>query len=125
MEAVQESRNNDDDCKGCCHYGGIFDTVLSMIKPERLASGIGALTATIGELVAHFCCSINGGKTKSAKLGAMSVTMVAMASLVPHSGMRCCKLASIDSGKTGFEHRCPRLYHGWADCCFGRAQNWW
>lgn len=71
-------------------------TVLSMIKPERLAGGIGALTATIGELVGAFLLLDKfGGKTKSAKLGAM----VAMASSVLILAGAAAKLASIDSGK--------------------------
>lgn len=71
-------------------------TVLSMIKPERLAGGIGALTATIGELVGAFLLLGKfGGKTKSAKLGAM----VAMASSVLILAGAAAKLASIDSGK--------------------------
>ena len=75
-------------------------TVLSMIKPERLAGGIGALTATIGELVGAFLLLDKfGGKTKSAKLGAMSVTMVAMASSALILAGAAAKLASIDSGK--------------------------
>lgn len=75
-------------------------TVLSMIKPERLAGGIGALTATIGELVgAFFLLDKFGGKTKSAKLGAMSVAMVAMASSTLILAGAAAKLASIDSGK--------------------------
>lgn len=75
-------------------------TVLSMIKPERLAGGIGALTATIGELVGAFLLLDKfGGKTKSAKLGAMSVAMVAMASSVLILAGAAAKLASIDSGK--------------------------
>lgn len=75
-------------------------TVLSMIKPERLAGGIGALTATIGELVGAFLLLDKfGGNTKSAKLGAMSVTMVAMASSVLILAGAAAKLASIDSGK--------------------------
>ena len=73
-------------------------TVLSMIKPERLAGGIGALTATIGELVGAFLLLDKfGGKTKSAKLGAMS--MVAMASSVLILAGAAAKLASIDSEK--------------------------
>lgn len=75
-------------------------TVLSMIKPERLAGGIGALTATIGELVGAFLLLDKfGGKTKSAKLGAMSVAMVAMASSVLILAGAAAKLASIDRGK--------------------------
>lgn len=75
-------------------------TVLSMIKPERLAGGIGALTATIGELVGAFLLLDKfGGKTKSAKLGAMSVAMVAMASSALILAGAAAKLASIDSGK--------------------------
>lgn len=75
-------------------------TVLSMIKPERLAGGIGALTATIGELVGAFLLLDKfGGKTKSAKLGAMSVAMVAMASSTLILAGAAAKLASIDSGK--------------------------
>lgn len=75
-------------------------TVLSMIKPERLAGGIGALTATIGELVGAFLLLDKfGGNTKSAKLGAMSVTMVAMASSALILAGAAAKLASIDSGK--------------------------
>lgn len=75
-------------------------TVLSMIKPERLAGGIGALTATIGELVGAFLLLDKfGGKTKSAKLGAMSVAMVAMASSALILAGAAEKLASIDSGK--------------------------
>lgn len=75
-------------------------TVLSMIKPERLAGGIGALTATIGELVGAFLLLDKfGGKTKSAKIGAMSVAMVAMASSVLILAGAAAKLASIDSGK--------------------------
>lgn len=75
-------------------------TVLSMIKPERLAGGIGALTATIGELVGAFLLLDKfGGKTKSAKLGAMPVAMVAMASSVLILAGAAAKLASIDSGK--------------------------
>lgn len=75
-------------------------TVLSLIKPERLAGGIGALTATIGELVGAFLLLDKfGGKTKSAKLGAMSVTMVAMASSALILAGAAAKLASIDSGK--------------------------
>lgn len=75
-------------------------TVLSMIKPERLAGGIGALTVTIGELVGAFLLLDKfGGKTKSAKLGAMSVTMVAMASSALILAGAAAKLASIDSGK--------------------------
>ena len=75
-------------------------TVLSMIKPELLAGGIGALTATIGELVGAFLLLDKfGGKTKSAKLGAMSVAMVAMASSVLILAGAAAKLASIDSGK--------------------------
>ena len=75
-------------------------TVLSMIKPERLAGGIGALTVTIGELVGAFLLLDKfGGNTKSAKLGAMSVTMVAMASSALILAGVAAKLASIDSGK--------------------------
>ena len=75
-------------------------TVLSMIKPERLAGGIGALTATIGELVGAFLLLDKfGGNTKSAKLGAMSVAMVAMASSALILAGAAAKLASIDSGK--------------------------
>ena len=75
-------------------------TVLSMIKPEQLAGGIGALTATIGELVGAFLLLDKfGGKTKSAKLGAMSVAMVAMASSALILAGAAAKLASIDSGK--------------------------
>lgn len=75
-------------------------TVLSMIKPERLAGGIGALTATIGELVGAFLLLDKfGGKTKSTKLGAMSVAMVAMASSALILAGAAAKLASIDSGK--------------------------
>lgn len=74
--------------------------VLSMIKPERLAGGIGVLTATIGELVGAFLLLDKfGGKTKSAKLGAMSVAMVAMASSTLILAGAAAKLASIDSGK--------------------------
>ena len=75
-------------------------TVLSMIKPERLAGGIGALTATIGELVGAFLLLDKfGGKMKSAKLGAMSVAMVAMASSTLILAGAAAKLASIDSEK--------------------------
>lgn len=75
-------------------------TVLSMIKPERLAGGIGALTATIGELVGAFLLLDKfGGKTKSTKLGTMSVAMVAMASSALILAGAAAKLASIDSGK--------------------------
>lgn len=75
-------------------------TVLSMIKPERLAGGIGALTATIVELVGAFLLLDKfGGKTKSANLGAMSVAMVAMASSTLILAGAAAKLASIDSGK--------------------------
>lgn len=75
-------------------------TVLSMIKPERLAGGIGALAATIGELVGAFLLLDKfGGNTKSAKLGAMSVAMVAMASSALILAGAAAKLASIDSGK--------------------------
>lgn len=75
-------------------------TVLSIIKPERLAGGIGALTATIGELVGAFLLLDKfGGKMKSAKLGAMSVAMVAMASSTLILAGAAAKLASIDSEK--------------------------
>lgn len=75
-------------------------TVLSIIKPERLAGGIGALTATIGELVGAFLLLDKfGGKMKSAKLGAMSVAMIAMASSTLILAGAAAKLASIDSEK--------------------------
>ena len=75
-------------------------TVLSMIKPERLAGGIGALTATIGELVGAFLLLDKfGGNTKSTKLTAMSVAMVAMASSALILAGAAAKLASIDGGK--------------------------
>ena len=75
-------------------------TVLSMIKPERLAGSIGALTATIGELVGAFLLLDKfGGNTKSTKLAAMSVAMVAMASSALILAGAAAKLASIDSGK--------------------------
>ncbi len=75
-------------------------TVLSMIKTERLAGSIGALTATIGELVGAFLLLDKfGGNTKSTKLTAMSVAMVAMASSALILAGAAAKLASIDSGK--------------------------
>lgn len=75
-------------------------TVLSMIKPERLAGGIGALTATIGELVGAFLLLDKfGGNTKSTKLAAMSAAMVAMATSALILAGAAAKLASIDSGK--------------------------
>lgn len=75
-------------------------TVLSMIKPERLAGSIGALTATIGELVGAFLLLDKfGGNTKSTKLTAMSVAMVAMASSALILAGAAAKLASIDSGR--------------------------
>lgn len=75
-------------------------TVLSMIKPERLAGSIGTLTATIGELVGAFLLLDKfGGNTKSTKLTAMSVAMVAMASSALILAGAAAKLASIDSGK--------------------------
>lgn len=75
-------------------------TVLSMIKPERLTGSIGALTAAIGELVGAFLLLDKfGGNTKSTKLTAMSVAMVAMASSTLILAGAAAKLASIDSGK--------------------------
>lgn len=99
MEAVQESRNNDDDCKGCCHYGGIFD---SAIHDQTGATGWRDWRTYCNNW--RTCRRILlldkfGGKTKSAKLGAMSVAMVAMASSALILAGAAAKLAFIDSGK--------------------------
>lgn len=75
-------------------------TVLSMIQPDRLAGGIGALMAVMGELIGAFVVLDKfAGKAKGGKLALLAGSMVAMSTSVLILSGAVAKLASVPSGK--------------------------